>query len=199
VASWTEFERQRTERWLDFDTDGVVKAIGYTVDRTRQHEYYLAVRLPRWVCAVIAPSGRPRVSGAPIAFTQCIFRDLNPNDHFIGEQPAPKDGVWVYGHIRTGRTTSAKRHILLGIQDLLRDVLKVSDSVVWVYLNELAHNDMVEFGRVLPEPGDEQAWMADLPSELRDHLVSLDGGASEWVVVRLCPAGVKVFSPNTDQ
>jgi hypothetical protein len=58
-------------------------------------------------------------------------------------------------------------------------VLKVSDSVVWVYLNELAHNDMVEFGRVLPEPGDEQAWMADPPSELRDHLVSLDGGASE--------------------
>src|SRR5262249_54684974 len=23
VASWTEFERQRTERWLDYDTDGV--------------------------------------------------------------------------------------------------------------------------------------------------------------------------------
>jgi phenylpyruvate tautomerase PptA (4-oxalocrotonate tautomerase family) len=118
-------------------------------------------------------------TGAPIAFTQCIFRDLNPNDHFIGGQPAPRDGVWVYGHIRTGRTASAKRHILLGIQDLLRHVLKVSDSVVWVYLNELAHNDMVEFGRVLPEPGDEQAWMEDLPSGLRDHLISLDRGAGE--------------------
>jgi hypothetical protein len=47
VASWTEFERQRTERWLEFDTEGVVKAIGYTVDRTRRHGYYLAVRVPR--------------------------------------------------------------------------------------------------------------------------------------------------------
>lgn len=47
VASWTEFERQRTERWLEYDTDGVAKAIGYTVDRTRQHEYYLALRVPR--------------------------------------------------------------------------------------------------------------------------------------------------------
>ncbi len=47
VASWSEFERQRTERWLDFDTDGVVKAIGYTVDHARRHEYYLAVRVPR--------------------------------------------------------------------------------------------------------------------------------------------------------
>jgi MFS family permease len=47
VASWSEFERQRTERWLDFDTDGVVKAIGYTVDHARRHEYYLAARVPR--------------------------------------------------------------------------------------------------------------------------------------------------------
>jgi hypothetical protein len=47
VASWTEFERQRTERWLDVDSEGVRKAIGYTFDRTRQHEYYLAVRVRR--------------------------------------------------------------------------------------------------------------------------------------------------------
>lgn len=47
VASWTEFERQRTERWLEYDTDGVSKALGYTVDRARRHEYFLALRLPR--------------------------------------------------------------------------------------------------------------------------------------------------------
>ena len=47
VASWSEFERQRTERWMDFDTEGVAKAIGYTVDHTRRHGYYLAVRVRR--------------------------------------------------------------------------------------------------------------------------------------------------------
>ena len=47
VMSWSEFERQRTERWLDLDTDGVTKAIGYTVDHTRRHGYYLAVRVGR--------------------------------------------------------------------------------------------------------------------------------------------------------
>jgi len=47
VASWSEFERQRTERWLDYDSDGVTKAIGYTVDNARQHQYYLAKRVPR--------------------------------------------------------------------------------------------------------------------------------------------------------
>jgi hypothetical protein len=47
VASWTEFQRQRTERWLEYDTDGVTKAIDYTVDNARQHDYYLALRVPR--------------------------------------------------------------------------------------------------------------------------------------------------------
>jgi hypothetical protein len=47
VASWTEFERQRTERWLELDSDGVRKAIGYTADQTRKYEYYLAHRVRR--------------------------------------------------------------------------------------------------------------------------------------------------------
>src|SRR5690348_16610066 len=47
VASWTEFERVRTERWLDYDSDGVQKALSFTVDGGRQHEYYLAHRMRR--------------------------------------------------------------------------------------------------------------------------------------------------------
>jgi predicted MFS family arabinose efflux permease len=47
VASWTEFERQRTERWLGYDSDGVTRAIGYTVDRARLHEYFVAHRVAR--------------------------------------------------------------------------------------------------------------------------------------------------------
>jgi MFS family permease len=47
VASWSEFERQRTERWLDYDSNGVTRAIGYTVDNARHHQYYLALRVPR--------------------------------------------------------------------------------------------------------------------------------------------------------
>jgi MFS family permease len=47
VPSWTEFERQHTERWLESDHDGAAKAVGYTVDRSRRHEYYLAMRVHR--------------------------------------------------------------------------------------------------------------------------------------------------------
>ena len=47
VASWAEFERQHTERWLDSDHDAAAKAVGYTVDNNRQHQYYLALRVHR--------------------------------------------------------------------------------------------------------------------------------------------------------
>ena len=113
-----------------------------------------------------------RFTGAPIAFTQCVFRSLEPDQHFIGLRPAPGNGVFVYGHIRVGRSSSTKNHILVGITDLLTRVLMLPASVVWVYLNELAHTDMVEFGRVLPEPGGEKGWADELPADLRDELAT---------------------------
>ncbi|OBG25227.1 MFS transporter [Mycobacterium sp. 852002-51057_SCH5723018] len=45
VPSWSEFVRQRAERWLESDHDGAAKAVGYTVDNTRRHEYFLALRV----------------------------------------------------------------------------------------------------------------------------------------------------------
>jgi phenylpyruvate tautomerase PptA (4-oxalocrotonate tautomerase family) len=113
-------------------------------------------------------------TGAPIAFCQCVFRSLERDEHFIGLQPAT--GVFVYGHIRAERSSSAKNHILMGIRDLLTRVLTVPESVVWVYLNDLNHTDMVEFGHVLPEPGGEQRWVDELPADLRDELATRGGG-----------------------
>jgi MFS family permease len=47
VTSWSEFERQHTERWLEYDHQGITKAIGYTIDNTRRRGYYVALRVPR--------------------------------------------------------------------------------------------------------------------------------------------------------
>jgi phenylpyruvate tautomerase PptA (4-oxalocrotonate tautomerase family) len=116
-----------------------------------------------------------RFTGTPVAFSQCVFHSLEPDGHFIGVQPAPNNGVFVFGHIRAGRSSSGKNHILVGITELLTRVLTVPESAVWVYLNDLAHTDMVEFGRVLPEPGGEQAWVDELPADLRDELTNRGG------------------------
>jgi phenylpyruvate tautomerase PptA (4-oxalocrotonate tautomerase family) len=121
-----------------------------------------------------------RFTGAPVAFCQSVFRNLGSDEHFIGLQPAPHNGVFVYGHIRAERTAAAKNHILMGIRDLLMGVLNVPESVAWVYLNDLKHTDMVEFGHVLPEPGSEQAWVDGLPTGLRDELATRGGGDELW-------------------
>jgi phenylpyruvate tautomerase PptA (4-oxalocrotonate tautomerase family) len=114
-----------------------------------------------------------RFTGAPVWFSQCVFHELDIDDHFIGDRPAPPNGVWVYGHIRAERTPSARTNILLAIRDHLVRVLDIPDSAVWVYLNELSHTDMVEFGHVLPQSGDEQNWVDALPPDLRDRVAAL--------------------------
>jgi hypothetical protein len=45
-----------------------------------------------------------------------------------------------------------------------------------VYHNELNRTDMVEFGRVLPEPGNEQRWLDELPRDIRDRLGAAEQG-----------------------
>ena len=122
-----------------------------------------------------------RFTNAPVAFCQSVFCNLGSGEHFIGLRAAPHDGVFVYGHIRGERTGAAKNHILMGIRDLVVEVLDVPESVVWVYLNDLNHTDMVEFGQVLPKPGDEQRWFDELPADLRDQVAMCgDGDQLQW-------------------
>src|SRR6476659_339854 len=112
-------------------------------------------------------------TGAPIAFTQCIFQDIDDSGNFIGGEPGPPDNVFVYGHIRGGRNVAQRAEILDGVRDLVIEAVGCEPSSVWVYLNELEHTDMVEFGHVLPEQGGEAEWLEALPAPLREHLVGL--------------------------
>lgn len=112
-------------------------------------------------------------TGAPQSFVQCIFQTLDPTDHFIGGHPVPAAGLWVYGHIRGGRTLEAKNRVITTIRDAAMRVAAVPADSVWVYLNELEHTDMIEFGEVLPADGAETSWIEALPEPLRNRLVAL--------------------------
>jgi phenylpyruvate tautomerase PptA (4-oxalocrotonate tautomerase family) len=112
-------------------------------------------------------------TGAPIGFCQCLFHDTDYAGHFIGGEPTPRASVFVYGHIRGGRVAEQRDQILTQIRDLLVEVIGIDSSLVWVYINELRHTDMVEFGHVLPEQGQEEQWVAALPTDLRDRLLGL--------------------------
>ena len=53
---------------------------------------------------------------------------------------------------------------------------KLPKNNIWVYITELLPRQMVEFGHVLPEPGDEAKWTAALPEQDRAHMQSFVPG-----------------------
>jgi phenylpyruvate tautomerase PptA (4-oxalocrotonate tautomerase family) len=121
-------------------------------------------------------------TGAPRFFTQVVFREVRSDGHFIGGRPADHHTIWVYGHIRAGRSDDAKNRLLLGIRDHLVAVADVPEHTVWVYLCELAPTDMVEFGQVLPAHGKEQAWLDALPADLREKLLAIGESGRDFTL-----------------
>lgn len=112
-------------------------------------------------------------TGAPASFVQVVFSAQSASDAFVGGAPAPAGQMWIRGDIRAGRTEVQKRALMLRIMRAVGGITGTAESEIWVYLCDLTPTDMVEFGRVLPLPGAEEAWLAALPQHLRDRLSGL--------------------------
>jgi hypothetical protein len=92
----------------------------------------------------------------------------------MGGLPLKHDQIFVYGHIRSGRAAVDKSRMVTLMARAVGDVAKVENSrSVWVYVAELPPRQMIEFGHLLPEAGDEPAWTAALPAEDRKFMQSL--------------------------
>ena len=107
------------------------------------------------------------VTGAQTFFAQVMFQDIPAGDWFVGGEPLQGKQFFVQGQIRGGRTPEMKEKLLLGLRDALATSIGVPASSVWAYLIELPPSHMVEYGHVLPEPGGEAAWLANLPADDR--------------------------------
>ncbi|MGY3693345.1 phenylpyruvate tautomerase PptA (4-oxalocrotonate tautomerase family) [Bradyrhizobium sp. USDA 3240] len=116
------------------------------------------------------------VTGAPSYFAQVIFSDVTPGNWFMGGVPVAHDHIFVYGDIRAGRAAVDKTRMIKLMADAVGAAAGVdSKRAVWVYLNELQPRQMIEFGHVLPEPGDEPAWTDALPETDRVFMQSITG------------------------
>jgi hypothetical protein len=60
--------------------------------------------------------------------------------------------------------------LMLAIMKDVSAIAAVPEASIWVYLCNLEPTDMVEFGHVLPRPGEEQAWFESLPPALQTYL-----------------------------
>jgi phenylpyruvate tautomerase PptA (4-oxalocrotonate tautomerase family) len=120
------------------------------------------------ITAIHAKEGR-----APRYFVQVIFNEIQAEGHFIGGQPAPEELIWIRADIRSGRTDEQKKAIMERIADEASAIAKVKRENVWVYVSDISASGVLEFGQVLPQPGQEEAWFSRLPKALQDRLREL--------------------------
>jgi phenylpyruvate tautomerase PptA (4-oxalocrotonate tautomerase family) len=111
-------------------------------------------------------------TGAPTYFAQVIFADVPPDRYFVGGIPLKGHQVFVNGQIRAGRSTESKDALIAQITSAVAAASELPKRNVWVYITDLVPRQMVEFGHVLPEAGDEARWAAALPEADRAHLQS---------------------------
>lgn len=113
------------------------------------------------------------VGKAPRYFVQVIFNDLNASSHFIGGSEAPADQIWIRADIRAGRTQAQKEALMNRIAAEVSEIAGGSRESVWVYISDIPGPSVMEFGQVLPLPGEEDAWFAKLPPALQERLRAL--------------------------
>jgi phenylpyruvate tautomerase PptA (4-oxalocrotonate tautomerase family) len=111
-------------------------------------------------------------TGAPQFLVQVIIDENQSVDRFLGGQ-LTTNHIWIRGDIRAGRTEEQRKKLLLNIVRDVSQITGVNEDSIWVYLCNLEPTDMVEYGQVLPAPGDEQAWFSQLPQPLKDYLARL--------------------------
>lgn len=98
------------------------------------------------------------VTGAPETFVPVFF--------FDGPEPGAAPRYQVHGSIRAGRTDEQHDAIRGGIRDAVVRIAGASDDDVQVTTGEIPASWVMEGGVLMPEPGDEERWMAEhLPQE----------------------------------
>ena len=110
---------------------------------------------------------------APRYFVQVLFHGVEPDSHFIGGQPAPEGLIWVRADIRRGRTDTQKKAIMERVAAEISAAANVSREDVWVYISDIPATGVLEFGHVLPPPGQEEEWFESMPAALQTRLKAL--------------------------
>ncbi len=93
------------------------------------------------------------VTGAPPGFVHAFFSERAPED-------LPEDHVaYVFGTIRWGRTDEQKARIASELRTSVATALGCAEDEVGVTTVDIPSRWNMEGGSLLPEPGEEAAWL----------------------------------------
>lgn len=141
--------------------------------------------MPTYTCwseaGIVSPEDRAKVAialteihhevaSASRYLVQVLFVDLAAGSQFLGGQPVPDGYVWIRADIRAGRTEALKRQLLERIMSEVADVLGLAPEQVRIYICEIPGPNIAEYGQIMPHPGEEEAWFAQLPAPLQERL-----------------------------
>ena len=115
-----------------------------------------------------------KVTGANTFFAQVYFEKCENGDHYMGGQINNGSEIFLYGRIRSGRSNETKNELLTKLRDIIKKKLNLNTDNIWVYLIDLPPNQMIEYGQILPNSGEEKEWFKNLPDELRKRLQSME-------------------------
>ena len=113
-------------------------------------------------------------TGANKYFAQVIFNDTKKGDHYMGGKIVSKPEVFIYGHIRSGRTAKIKNRLITRLREIIRKNTKLDKDNIWIYILDLKPSQMIEYGEILPQSGKEKKWFKNLPTKLKNRLNKID-------------------------
>ena len=115
-----------------------------------------------------------KFTGANTFFAQVIFQKNEKDDHFMGGKLVKTKEIFLNGQIRAGRTSRVKKKLILDLKKILIKNTKLQSDFVWVYLEDLLPDQMIEYGEVLPKSGQEKKWFNSLSSSLKKKLKKME-------------------------
>ncbi|ORA33244.1 tautomerase family protein [Mycobacterium aquaticum] len=97
------------------------------------------------------------INHVPSTYVNVVFHELAPDSLYTDGRPASP--VLVNGWVREGHSAADTTRLATEIATAVSRITGVPSSRVLVVMQSSPASGAVEGGRVLPEPGQEQAWM----------------------------------------
>ena len=105
------------------------------------------------------------ITGAPTSFVHVLFQELPATNVFTDSSPS--EPLLITGVIRAGRADADKVRLATDISSSSSRVAGIPQARVRVEIADRPARFVVEAGRVMPEPGAEDNWLAETNELIR--------------------------------